>query len=219
MFTLAWQRPELWQSHIVLLVLVLLVLARGFRCVDLFLFDHGSVGLCRVADVVTTLVYMVGAFVSVPVFIHSIKQDENAQRRCCYDADHHPRGTARLPEDLLCSWVTLWSSTSGIGCKTKKQDYCKKAMFYVSSLLWPYWCNEWEHAFFYLHVQMNISNIIDIKTDDFQSTCWLKWLSHQIEKRAVRQWIEHNRMKWHIMAKIRGPSECLSAAWSDTLSV
>lgn len=126
---LAWQRPELWQSHIVLLVLVLLVLARGFRCVDLFLFDHGSVGLCRVADVVTTLVYMVRAFVSVPVFIHSIKQDENAQRRCCYDADHHPRSTARLPEDLLCSWVTLWSSTGGIGCRgrQKTQDYYKKA--------------------------------------------------------------------------------------------
>lgn len=126
MFTLAWQRPELWQSHIVLLVLVLLVLARGFRCVDLFLFDHGSVGLCRVADVVTTLVYMVGAFVSVPVFIHSIKQDENAQRRCCYDADHHPRSTARLPEDLRCSWVTLWSSTSGIGCKAKKNKITAK---------------------------------------------------------------------------------------------
>lgn len=118
MFKLVWQRPELWQSHVVLLVLVLLVLAWGFCGVDWFLFDNGAVGLCRVADVVATLIHVVWTFVSVPVFVHSVKQDKNTQRSCCYNANHHPCCAAGLPEDLRRAWVgTLWSSASGIGWK------------------------------------------------------------------------------------------------------
>lgn len=110
------KRPKLSQSHVIFLVLVLLVLARGFRGVHWLLFDDGAIGLRRVADVVAALVHVVRALVPVPVFVHSVEQDEDTKRRRRHDADHHPRRAAGLPEDLG-AWVSLRSSASGIGCR------------------------------------------------------------------------------------------------------
>lgn len=112
MSRLVWQRPKLWQSHIVLFVLVLLTLAWGLCGVHRFLFDNSAVGLRWVADVVATLVHVVRTLVSVPVFVHGVKKDENTQGRCRHDADHHPRRAAGLPEDLRRPRV----APGGIGC-------------------------------------------------------------------------------------------------------
>lgn len=117
-FPQVWERPKLWQSHIILLVLVLLVLAGGLCGVDWFLFDYGAVGLCRVADVVATLVHVIRALISVAVFVHSVEQDEDAQCCCSHDANHHPGRAAGLPEHLRRAWVTgPGSGSSGISCK------------------------------------------------------------------------------------------------------
>lgn len=128
MFCLIWQRPKLQQSHVVLLVLVLFVLAWGLCCVDWFLFDYSAVRLCWIADVIATFVHVVWTLVSVPVFVHSIKEDENAQCSCCNDANNHPRGAAGLPDDL---WG-VGSSKSGIGCKENKDTITINALSAVS---------------------------------------------------------------------------------------
>lgn len=148
MFKLVRQRPKLWQSHVVLLVLVLLVLAWGFCGVDWFLLDNGAVGLCWVADVVATFVHVVRTFIPVPVFVHGIKKDENTQRRCSYNANHHPSCAAGLPEDLWRSRGTLRSG--GIGCKGDRDMITTNGLSLPSSPLYHYYYiyrSEWMHFF------------------------------------------------------------------------
>lgn len=106
---------RLWRSHIVFLVLVLLVLAGRFDGVDWLLLDDGAVGLRRVADVVAALVHVVRALVPVPVFVHGIEQDEDAERRRRYDADHHSCRAAGFAEDFRRARVTLRTDPGGIG--------------------------------------------------------------------------------------------------------
>lgn len=117
---------RLWRSHIVLLVLVLLVLAGSFDGVDWLLLDDGAIGLRRVADVVAALVHVVRALVPVPVFVHCVEQDEDAERRCCYDADHHSRRAAGLAKDFRRARITLRTDPCGIGWKRDRNQILKK---------------------------------------------------------------------------------------------
>lgn len=111
---------RLWRSHIILLVLVLLVLARSFDGVDRLLLDDSAIRLCRVADVVAALVHVVRALVPVPVFVHGVEEDEYAERRRRYDADHHSRRAAGLSEDFRRPRVTLRTDPRGIGWKRER---------------------------------------------------------------------------------------------------
>lgn len=131
-----------WQSHIVLFVLVLLVLDGGLGRVDRLLLDHSAVGLRRVADVVATLVYVVRSFVPVAVLVHGVEQDENAERRCCHDADHHPRRAGWLPEDFRGAGVCLRSCPSRIGWRGERNVVSvdgKFQLFFLSNFGFKCW--------------------------------------------------------------------------------
>lgn len=94
------QRVYAALSHIVLFVLVLLLLVAAFQTL-LFVLHDVTVALDRgVGYVVAALVYLVGALVSVPVFVHGVQQDEDAQRCSGYYSDDHPCGAARFSDHL-----------------------------------------------------------------------------------------------------------------------
>lgn len=68
--------------YIILLVLIFRSLAIGAafgaatRC---FILHYGAVGLRRVADVVARLVHLVGTLIPVPVLVHGVEEDEDAE--------------------------------------------------------------------------------------------------------------------------------------------
>lgn len=102
---------------VILLVLILLALASrlgdgGGRARRLLL-DHGSVAFrARVA----ALVHLIRAFVSVAVFIHGVKQDEDAEGGGRHDADYHARGAAGLPDHLHGAGAALLHQIGGVSC-------------------------------------------------------------------------------------------------------
>lgn len=104
------------RSDIVLLILIFLVFVGTFSAVGLLLLDDSPVGLCWVTDVVSTLVHVVGSLVSVPVLVHGIQEDEDAQRRRCHDPNHHARRAAGFTDHLGRAGVLPSSSCPGRVC-------------------------------------------------------------------------------------------------------
>lgn len=68
--------------YIIFLVLVFRSLATSAAfgaAAGCFIFHHSAVGLRRVADVVARLVHLVGTLVPVPVLVHGVEEDEDAE--------------------------------------------------------------------------------------------------------------------------------------------
>lgn len=83
-------------SDIVLLVLIFLVFGDFGNAQGLVFGATVRLG-GRIADVVTALVHVVGAFVAIAVFVHGVEEDEDAESGRGYDPYHHPRSAAALP--------------------------------------------------------------------------------------------------------------------------
>lgn len=82
--------------YIVFFVLVFGSLVAGTLSAGLFVFDYCAIILCGIADVVPCFIYLIGALVSVPVFVHGIEEDEDAQGGSRDDTHHHTRSAAGL---------------------------------------------------------------------------------------------------------------------------
>lgn len=104
------------RSDIVLLIFIFLVFVGTFSAVGLFLLDDSPIGLCWVTDVVSALIHVVGSLVSIPVLVHGIQEDEDAQRRCRHDPDHHARRAAGFTDHLGRARVLPSSSCPGRVC-------------------------------------------------------------------------------------------------------
>lgn len=85
--------------HIILLVLVFLFLMAALGA-GLLLLHERAVALGRVADVVPRLVHLIGPLVPVPVLVHGVQEDQDAEGGSSHNADDHPCCTAGLPDHL-----------------------------------------------------------------------------------------------------------------------
>lgn len=114
-----YKRPfKILGSDVILFILVFLIFVGAFCTAGLFLLYNSPVGLCWVTDVVSTLVHMIRAFIPVPVLVHGIEKDEDAQGGSGYDPHHHARGAAGLPNHFRRARVRLSPACSGrVGCR------------------------------------------------------------------------------------------------------
>lgn len=68
--------------YIIFLVLVFRSLATGAAfgaAAGCFILHHSAVGLRRVADVVACFVHLVGTLLPVPVLVHGVEENEDAE--------------------------------------------------------------------------------------------------------------------------------------------
>lgn len=111
-------------SDVILFILVLLIFVGALRTAGLFLLYNSPIGLCWVTDVVPTLVHVVWAFIPVSVLVHGVEEDEDAQGGGGYDAYHHARGAAGLPDHFCGAWVWLSAPCPGwVGCREEGRKH------------------------------------------------------------------------------------------------